>query len=189
MVQGRPSWASMPPSCQRRLASRRAAAPCACAAGTRAGAWATCVMPSEAISRARWCPLMVSLSHAAYASVVPAEAGTSQLCLIGASLVGAHAPVMPAKAGIQDGRCRWHAQPAVGRVSSRADRERHGVLVPAHGEMSNHAAYGRPARHDLALFDVGVPRTSAKAGIQTEPRVRSWASDMPIEAEVSIWAW
>ena len=34
---------------------------------------------SRGISRARWCPLMVSLSnHAAYASVVPAEAGTSQ---------------------------------------------------------------------------------------------------------------
>ena len=137
----------MPPSCQCRLASRRAAAPRACAAGARGGRRvrnACHAERSRSISRACWCPLMVSLSnHAAYAPVVPVEAGTSAALFdVGVSLVGAYAPRHASEGWHPDVRLRRaHAQPGARGgawdecLSCRA-KPRHlsGVLVPAHGE-------------------------------------------------------
>ena len=104
---------------------------------------------------------------------------------VGVSLVGAHAPVMPAKAGIQTCGCaagmrsrrtRW----GVGEgLSCRAEpRHLSGVLVPAHGEPVDprRVCLRRSCggRNLAALFDVGVslvgayaPVMPAKAGIQT----------------------
>ena len=113
---------------------------------------------------------------------------------VGASLVGAHAPVMPAKAGIQTCGCaagmrsrrtRW----GVGEGLSCRAKPRHlsGVLVPAHGEpVEPRRVCPRRScggRNLAALFDVGVslvgayaPVMPAKAGILSAAARRACAA-------------
>ena len=177
----------MPLSCQRRLASRRAAAPRACAAGTRGVGCATCLS-----CRAKPRHLSGVLVPAHGEPVEPRRVCLRRSCGgrnlaalfdVGVSLVGAHAPVMPAKAGIQTRGCaarmrsrrtRW----GVGEGLSCRAKPRHlsGVLVPAHGEpVEPRRVCPRRScggRNLAALFDVGVslvgahaPVMPAKAGI------------------------
>ncbi len=175
----------MPPSCQRRLASRRAAAPRACAAGANGGAGRGLCLSCRA--KPRHLSGVLVPAHGEPVEPRRRSCGGRNLAAlpdVGVSLVGAYAPVMPAKAGIQTCGC-------AARMRSRRTRRRVcGMLVmpneaeaslglvcsPLMVSLSNHPVVPAKAGTSQPMSLVwcrGGPRGAhdlvmpAKAGIQT----------------------